>query len=107
LKSHCLRFAQIPHISALFVDFLQNVPSAKAFYPRSPNFSEWFRDEAGKINYESKRREQVCGILERQNRDWGASEVALKNIERLRQGACALVTGQQVSLFGGPAFFFI
>jgi bacillithiol biosynthesis cysteine-adding enzyme BshC len=99
LKSHCLRFAQIPHISALFV------PSAKVFYPRSPNFSEWFRDEASKINYESKRREQVCGILERQNRDWGASEVALKNIERLRQGACALVTGQQVSLFGGPAFF--
>ena len=50
------------------------------------------------------RRARVAGILERQNRGWGASEAALSNIDRLRRGAGALVTGQQVGLFGGPAY---
>ena len=32
---------------------------------------------------------------------------ALANIERLRQGAGAVVSGQQVALFGGPLFTFL
>jgi uncharacterized protein YllA (UPF0747 family) len=43
-------------------------------------------------------------ILERQNRAGGASQRTLENIVRLRNGASALVTGQQVGLFGGPLF---
>ena len=43
-------------------------------------------------------------ILERQNRAWGASGKTLENIGRLRAGAAAVVTGQQVGLFGGPLF---
>ena len=45
---------------------------------------------------------EVADALERQNRAWGASEATLKNIQRLREGAHAVVTGQQVGLFGGP-----
>ncbi len=33
---------------------------------------------------------------------WGAGEKTLANIQRLREGAHAVVTGQQVGLFGGP-----
>ncbi|MGB7556342.1 MAG: bacillithiol biosynthesis cysteine-adding enzyme BshC, partial [Candidatus Korobacteraceae bacterium] len=40
--------------------------------------------------------------LDKQNRAWGASEQTLRNIQRLRDGAFAVVTGQQVGLFGGP-----
>ena len=40
--------------------------------------------------------------LARQNRAFHAGDLTLANIERLRQGARAVVTGQQVGLFGGP-----
>ena len=48
------------------------------------------------------RRARVAEILERQNKSWGASSKALANLDRLRDGAAAVVTGQQVGLFGGP-----
>lgn len=56
------------------------------------------------MQYPAERRKQVAAILERQNREFGAGEKTLANIERLRQGAPAVVTGQQVGLFGGPLF---
>jgi bacillithiol biosynthesis cysteine-adding enzyme BshC len=56
------------------------------------------------LRYDSERRWHVSTILERQNQAWGASSKTLENITRLRAGAAALVTGQQVGLFGGPLF---
>ena len=49
-----------------------------------------------------ERQSRVAAALEKQNRTWGASEATLQNIQRLREGAYAVVTGQQVGLFGGP-----
>jgi bacillithiol biosynthesis cysteine-adding enzyme BshC len=104
LKSQCLPFSQIPHTTKLFTDFLSYSPQAQPFYPRSPHFNEWFKDEVSRLNYDSTRREKVAAILERQNKVWNASVKTLENIARLRKGAVAVVTGQQVGLFGGPVF---
>ncbi len=104
VKSHCLPFSQIPHTTRLFADFLAYQPSIQPFYPRSPHFGDWLKEEAAKISYDSSRRERVAGILERQNRSWDASPKTLANLERLRNGAATVVTGQQVGLFGGPMF---
>ncbi|HZR66333.1 MAG TPA: bacillithiol biosynthesis cysteine-adding enzyme BshC [Terriglobales bacterium] len=104
MKSHCISFRQIPHTTKLFLDYLDFTPAAQSFYPRSPRFLEWDKDESGLIQYPAERRAKVAAILERQNKQWGASPKTLENIERLRSGACALVTGQQVGLFGGPVF---
>ena len=104
VKAHCLPFSQIPHTTRLFVDFLTYQPNIQQFYPRSPNFNEWLKEEAGKISYDSSRRERVAAILERQNKSWDASPKTLANLDRLRKGAAAVVTGQQVGLFGGPMF---
>src|ERR1700728_2621754 len=49
-------------------------------------------------------RETLCNLLEQQNRSFGAADPVFQNIERLRNGAGAVVTGQQVTLFGGPLF---
>ena len=62
------------------------------------------KEESGRISYDAQRRERVSGILTRQNKSWGASDKTLANLERLRKGAVAVVTGQQVGLFGGPMF---
>ena len=104
MKSDCLPFSQIPHTTRLFADFLSDHSKVQLFYPRSPYFNQWSRDEVTAVHYDADRRRQVSAILERQNQSWGASARTLENIARLRDGAVAVVTGQQVGLFGGPAF---
>ncbi len=104
MKSQCLPFQQIPHTTRLFLDYLSYTPSIRSFYPRSPIFSEWVKDESQRVVYDAARRGKVSQILERQNRAWGASPKTLANIERFKRGALAAVTGQQVGLFGGPLF---
>ena len=104
MKAQCLPFSQVPHTTRLFTDFLLYSPQVQPFYPRPPHFSEWLKEEAEKISYDTSRRERVTAILERQNQSWDASPKTLANLDRLRQGAVAVVTGQQVGLFGGPMF---
>src|SRR5437016_5777340 len=104
MNSHCLPFRQIPHTTQLFLDYLEFTPSVQQFYPRSPRFVEWAKDESARIEYPGDRRARVADILDRQNKWWGASSATLENVQRFRSGACALVTGQQVGLFGGPTF---
>jgi bacillithiol biosynthesis cysteine-adding enzyme BshC len=104
VKAQCLPFSQIPHTTRLFTDFLAYSPSVQPFYPHSPHFAEWSKAEASSLQYDPSRRERVSTILERQNRSWDASPQTLANLSRLRAGAAAIVTGQQVGLFGGPMF---
>ncbi len=104
MKARCLPFSQIPHTTKLFLDLLSYAPDVRQFYPRSANISEWLKEEAASLRYDSSRRQQVSSILERQNKSWDASPQTLANLERFRNGAAAVVTGQQVGLFGGPMF---
>lgn len=104
MNSQCLPFSQIPHTTRLFADFLSGTPKVQQFYPRSPRFTEWLKQETPAPGYDSGRRQRVASILERQNKEWGASAKTLQNIARLRAGASTAVTGQQVGLFGGPVF---
>jgi bacillithiol biosynthesis cysteine-adding enzyme BshC len=102
VKSHCLPFSEIPHTTRLFSDFLSDAPAVHQFYPRSARFTDWFSDEVSRIQYDSTRRELISDILARQNKP--ASSRTLENIGRLRRGAAAVVTGQQVGILGGPVF---
>lgn len=104
VKTDCLPFTQIPHSTRLFTDFLSYTPSVRRFYPRSPRFSDWLKDETPNQRYDQQRRVRMANVLERQNRNWNASAKTLENVERFRSGAAAVVTGQQVGLFGGPLF---
>ncbi len=108
MKAKCLPFSQIPHTTPLFTDFLSYSPQVQAFYPRSPYFCDWMKDESAAFvrdaSYSPERRERVAAILERQNQSWNASPKTIANLERFRKGAFAVVTGQQVGLFGGPMF---
>jgi bacillithiol synthase len=104
VKADCLPFAQIPHTTPLFIDFLSHSPTVQPFYPRSPNLNQWLKQETPAQRYDPARRQRVSEILKRQNLAWGTSSKTLANIARLLQGASAVVTGQQVGLFGGPLF---
>jgi bacillithiol biosynthesis cysteine-adding enzyme BshC len=104
VKAQCLPFSQIPHTTRLFADFLAYSSNLHQFYPRPPYFRDWLREETSSIAYDRSRRQSVADILERQNQSWEPSAKMLSNLDRLRKGAAAVVTGQQVGLFGGPMF---
>jgi bacillithiol synthase len=104
VDSECLPFSSIPHTSRLFQDFLHHFERVQSFYARPPLEPSWWSEEKPRIEYPAERRRAVAAILERQNKEFGAGEKTLSNIERLRAGAPAVVTGQQVGLFGGPLF---
>jgi bacillithiol biosynthesis cysteine-adding enzyme BshC len=96
VKPECLPFSAVPQSTRLFADYLAQAEPARAFYPNGT---------AGP-QIPAERRAAVAAALERQNRAWGASQATLDNIQRLREGAACVVTGQQVGLFGGPLFAF-
>jgi bacillithiol biosynthesis cysteine-adding enzyme BshC len=104
VKAQCLPYWQIPHTTRLFADFLSDFPKVQEFYPRSPNCSDWLTQETPGQRYDPARRALVSDILERQNKAWGACENTIANLARLRAAASAVLTGQQVGLFGGPLF---
>ncbi len=104
VPTDCIPFTAIPHTSHLFRDFLYDFERVQRFYSYNPRRRDWLPKVGASLHYDQQRRERVAAVLERQNRAFGASEQALASIRRLRDGAAAAVTGQQVTLFGGPLF---
>jgi bacillithiol synthase len=104
VESECLPISGIPHTSRLFQDYLHHFDQVRSFYARGPRAESWWKEERELIRYPEERRQKLASILERQNRAFGAGQKTLENIERFRRGAAAVVTGQQVGLFGGPVF---
>lgn len=104
MKSDCLAFTVIPHTTSLFRDYLYNFSQVRKFFAADPRDPEALRAYATGLRFDEQRRQQVAGILERQNRAFGASSQTLENIARLHSGAVASVSGQQVGLFGGPLY---
>jgi len=100
----CIPFSSIPHTTKLFSDYLSQAPAIRGFYPHS---SDVITSLASVVPSGTEIHRRVAAVLERQNRTWGASESVLRNIQRLREGAHAVVTGQQVGLFGGPVLAFM
>src|SRR5437870_5343930 len=91
VKTECLPFSQIPHTTRLFSDFLSYAGDVRRFYPRSPHFAEWLKQETANIRYERFRRQLVAEILKRLNQQWGASP---KTFE-MRPTAGSAVSGSQ------------
>jgi bacillithiol synthase len=97
----CIPFNAIPHTTRIFSDFLSYSPELRKFFPVQPD-AEHVIALTKSVPQSLERQARVAVVLEKQNRAWGASEQTLRNVQRLRDGAFAVVTGQQVGLFGGP-----
>jgi bacillithiol biosynthesis cysteine-adding enzyme BshC len=84
----------------LYLAYLQHAPAVREWYPHAPLAGKL----PGRADYPQERRDLVAAILEKQNLAWGAGDATMRNLKRLRAGAPAIVTGQQVGLFGGPLY---
>ena len=98
-----LPFRQLPHQPKLFLEYLDHFEKVKSFYVHPPAMAAVTRT-ARKLAYPGDRRVEVSSILREQNSALGAGEETRSNLERLEKGAVAVVSGQQVGLFSGPAY---
>ena len=101
MSTECYPIATLPHTTRLFRDFLAMDESAnslvRAWYGAEPFGSAWMKPAAA-----STHSATLADALDAQSRAFGASPATLVNIAKLRAGARAVVTGQQVGLLGGP-----
>jgi bacillithiol synthase len=98
-------FRRLPHQPKLFLRFIDDFASVSRFYAHPPAF-EAIQQIANSIDYPADRRHQVAAVLRETNGALGAGDATQRNLERLENGALAVVSGQQVGLFGGPAYAF-
>jgi len=103
LNHQCIPFTAIPHTTRLYQDYLFHHARVAEFYQHPPTPDAVF-DYGKQLEFPAERRAQVAAVLTRQNRAFGADEQVFEAIERLRGGAVAVVSGQQVGLFGGPLY---
>jgi bacillithiol synthase len=101
VKTECYPIALLPGLSRLFLDFAERREPISPFYPASAYSTQWMHQP---IVLPAAHRDRLCDLLEQQNHSFGAAEPVFENIARLKNGAGAVVTGQQVTLFGGPLF---
>jgi bacillithiol synthase len=98
-------FRRLPHQPKLFLRFLDDFPSVSKFYAHPPTF-ESVNEIARSLDFPVDRRKEVTAVLRDVNGVLGAGDATRRNLGRLENGAIAVVSGQQVGLFGGPAYAF-
>lgn len=105
MDCRALDLRQVPHQPKLFVEYLKQFEKVKNFYFHPPTVQAAKR-AARKLDYPRERRKEVASLLREQNHALKSGAATLANLERLEKGAVAVVSGQQVGLFGGPAYSF-
>ena len=103
MDCRALAFRQLPHQPKIFLDYLDHFSRTKSFYAHEPTMKSLLR-EAKSIEYLRERAQKIAQVLGQQNTAFGSDAATQKNIERLAKGAVAVVSGQQVGLFGGPSY---
>lgn len=98
MVTFCVRQTELPHTSALFADVLYHPERTAAFYGHGRHDLEAIRAAARQLRFPAEKRTALIAALRQQNPDSPA-------LERLAQPeTVAVLTGQQVGLFSGPAY---
>jgi bacillithiol biosynthesis cysteine-adding enzyme BshC len=102
MECHCISPAELPHQTSLYATYLSDFSRVSEYYLHPPNLNGI--SLAGKeIRLEDSTRHHVVEVLKKQNAVFGGDSETNRNLDRLQNGAFAVVTGQQVGLLGGPA----
>jgi bacillithiol biosynthesis cysteine-adding enzyme BshC len=97
--------SRLPQSTNLLLDYLDHYERVAPFYNGSPFDSASYAKLALGVRKLPYARDQVADILQRQNESFGCGPATFVNIDRLRgAGTFAVVTGQQVGTFSGPAY---
>lgn len=101
MECSCIRQTELPHTSKLFADLVYDFDQVRDLYPWRPNSLDAIA-QAAQFAFPDDRRAAIVRALAPLNRGNAPVE---KSLEKLgRPGVVAIVTGQQVGLFSGPAY---
>lgn len=103
MRFSCILPAEMPGSTRLYSTFLSDFSRVQSFYRHRPN-TTGIEQAAREIQLEDSIRRAVVEVLRKQNQSFGAGDATTQNLDRLAGNAVAVVTGQQVGLFGGPAY---
>jgi bacillithiol synthase len=103
MDCRALSFSQLPHQPKIFLDYLNHFARVKNFYVHEPNIKAILA-EAKALAFPRERAVAVAEVLGRQSQIFGSDAKTQTNLDRLAKGAVAVVSGQQVGLFGGPSY---
>src|SRR5258706_8441229 len=95
----------LPPTSKLTHDSVEIFSRLQNFYQHKPELHS-AEAYARQLNFPADRRREVAAILRADNLSFGSGPETESNLRRLENGAVAVVSGQQVGLFGGPAYAF-
>src|SRR5579871_631991 len=98
METACLRHTEIPHTSRLFSDFQYHFDRLARFYVHHPEDPAAYAAAAKELSYPPERRAALVAALRARNGDSPTLDLLS------RPGTVAVVTGQQVGLFSGPAY---
>ena len=98
MEPPCVRQDLIPGTSKLFSDYLYHFERVAEFYSSHFSDLDGLSGSIQQINYPAERRSQMVEALRLQNGDSASLQKLAKS------GTVAVVTGQQVGLFSGPAY---
>ncbi|HYA89230.1 MAG TPA: bacillithiol biosynthesis cysteine-adding enzyme BshC [archaeon] len=103
MESDCLALHDLPHTTKLFSTFIEDFQRVSRYYAHPPTEAGVLA-AAREVQLAPETRARVVEVLREQNRRLGADASTDRSIDRLAAGAAAIVTGQQVGLFLGPAY---
>ena len=90
MRTDCYPISTLPGLSRLFLDYTGSHEALAPFFPASPWGREWMAHSPAQ---DPALRSAVADLLAEQNRAFGAGAKTFENIERLRSGAGAVVSG--------------
>lgn len=95
--------SRLPGISTLVADYFDHFAKVAEFYNGDYRNPEDFSGRSDSVRTRKVPLGQLVTILKEQNQRFGCGSQTLEKIDLLLEGrACAVVTGQQTGLFGGP-----
>jgi bacillithiol biosynthesis cysteine-adding enzyme BshC len=107
MEPHCLAFRELPHTTKLFSTFIDDFSRVGRYYAHPPTEAGVLA-AAREVRLAPETRRAMVEVLREQNQQFGAGSAidtaTARNLDRLAAGAVAIVTGQQVGLFSGPAY---